>query len=243
MAVSLLQSQLGTDSRRPSALSPPDDNSILLSQSSAGCHLWRASSWSTAVFLPREEQQSPSQALSTVQEASRVQLATEPGEPHWPVLSLISWHTSGSSRLVTNWTSNNEGSRTMKPTQMRNSSQRGVVGAVSLCHSPHKVSRCLWCDSCCITTLPLPFCHCCSPLLTLPDATRQSQGHVLTVPEQSSRAKLLLTRSQSYVEYWHNGSKKTAQWDTEELKMGSVYMNLIFIALESFILKILVSIK
>lgn len=35
-----------------------------------------------------------------------------------------------------------------------------------------------------------------------------------------------MTRSQSYVEYWHNGPKNTAQSDTEELSAGSVFMNL-----------------
>lgn len=145
---------------------------LCLSQSSAGCHLRRATSWRTAVLLPMEEQQSPSQALSTVQEweASRAQLATEPGEPHWPVLSLISWHTSGGSRLITNSSSNNEGSRTIKPTQTRNSSQCGEVGAVSLSHSLHKVSRCLCCASSCITTLPLPL------LLPSSDPSRCSQA-------------------------------------------------------------------
>lgn len=155
MAVSLLQLQLGTDSsRRPSALSPPWWQFHCPSQSSAGCHLRR----------PFPRRSSRIQARLSGHSSARAR-SQRSSARHWPrgtkvtsALSDVAGTLLVASRLFTNSTSSNEGSRTIKPTETRNSRQHGLVGAVSLSYSLHKVSRYLWCAFSCITTpraLPL----------------------------------------------------------------------------------------
>lgn len=180
------------------------------------------------MVLPREKQQSPSQALWP-QQCKREKPAELSSpltqESQTDLCSLwCSWHTTGSSRLFTNSASNNEGSRTIKPTQRRNSRQHGVVGAVSLSYRLHKVSRYLWCAPSCITTaraLPL--------LLPSSDLSRCNQakpGPRLYSAWAELKSKSATDKKSELCGGLHNGSKKTAQWDTEELSTGSVFMNL-----------------
>lgn len=149
MAVSLLQSQLGTDSRRRKTQCP---KSPLVPQ-----HIHHSMQNSLPEpeqcrMSPKESHQlkdshgpaqgeaaepKPGSLATAVQEpeASGAQLALTQ-ENQSDLCSLwCSWHTTGSSRLFTDSTSSNEGSRTIKPTQRRNSRQHGVVGAVSILQS------------------------------------------------------------------------------------------------------------
>jgi len=105
---------------------------------------------------------------------------------------------------------------TIKPTERRNSRQHGMVGAVCISYRlTNKVSGSLWCAP--LELQHKGLCCFCFLLLTLPDLTKQRQDPGFKAREQNSREKLLLTRSQSYMDYWFNvtkGFKKTQLSET-----------------------------